>query len=162
MSFKKLFFPIIFLVIAIQIFAQNKQNCLVDKVNNNSTMTSTTAKNVLGTPLQSCCFDPITGYFRDGFCHTSDRDYGTHVICAIMTEEFLTFTKGKGNDLSTPIPMYNFPGLKVGDRWCLCALRWKEAMDNGVAPPIILESTHSKALQFITFEELNTYALIKQ
>ena len=124
-------------------------------------MTSTTAKNVLGTPLQSCCFDPVTGYFRDGFCHTNQSDYGTHVVCAIMTEEFLTFTKGKGNDLSTPIPMYNFPGLKVGDRWCLCAMRWKEAMVAGVAPPVILESTHSKALQYIKFDELNQYALIK-
>ena len=106
-------------------------------------------KNILGTQLISCSFDPLTGYFRNGFCQTDSRDRGSHVVASVMSEDFLNFTKSAGNDLSTPNPIYNFPGLKPGDRWCLCALRWKEAYDAGSAPYVILEATHEKALDFI-------------
>ena len=94
-------------------------------------------KNVLGTSLQSCCFEPKTGFYRDGFCKTGEEDYGTHVVCAIMTKEFLEYTKSKGNDLSTPIPQWSFPGLVAGDKWCLCILRWLEAVKAGKAPKIV-------------------------
>jgi uncharacterized protein (DUF2237 family) len=103
-------------------------------------------KNVLGTSLIGCCTDPMTGYYRDGICRTGPTDTGRHVVCAIMTDEFLTFTKSRGNDLSTPRPEYQFPGLRAGDGWCLCALRWKEAYAAGVAPPVKLEATHQRAL----------------
>lgn len=112
------------------------------------------SNNVLGTPLQACCFDPKTGYYRDGFCKTGEEDIGTHVVCAIMTDEFLRFTKSRGNDLSTAIPYYQFPGLKAGDKWCLCVSRWKEAYLEGLAPPVILEATHEKALKYVSFDML--------
>ena len=111
-------------------------------------------KNVLGTGLEACCYAPKTGFYRDGFCKTGFDDVGTHVVCAIMTEEFLAYTKLKGNDLSTPIPSYQFPGLKAGDKWCLCAARWKQAYDDGKAPEVVLEATHEKALEIVTFESL--------
>lgn len=117
------------------------------------------AKNILGTELQSCCTDPVTGFFRDGFCHTNHLDHGTHVVCAIMTDEFLDYTKSRGNDLSTPMPEYRFPGLKTGDGWCLCALRWKEAYEAGVAPPVKPEATHEKALEYIDLQSLEKYYL---
>jgi len=107
-------------------------------------------KNVLGGELQSCCFEPKTGFYRDGFCRTGKEDYGTHVVCAVMTEAFLAFTKLRGNDLSTPIPQWNFPGLKPGDKWCLCAMRWVEAQKAGKAPKVVLEATHEKALEYTT------------
>lgn len=110
--------------------------------------------NVLGTPLQVCCFEPKTGFYRDGFCKTGEEDVGTHVVCAIMTKEFLIFSKNQGNDLITPIPLYQFPGLGPGDKWCLCVSRWKEAYENDLAPPVILEATHEKALNFVGFELL--------
>ncbi len=110
--------------------------------------------NVLGTPLQPCCTDPLTGFYRDGICRTGPLDTGRHVVCAVMTEEFLTFTKSRGNDLSTPLPAYDFPGLKPGDGWCLCALRWKEAYEAGVAPPVRLEATHEAALRYVSLEAL--------
>lgn len=113
--------------------------------------------NVLGSKLEKCCDEPKTGYFRDGFCRTNHQDVGSHVVCAIVTKEFLEFTKSKGNDLSTPRPEFNFPGLVEGNRWCLCALRWKEALDAGVAPPVIMESTHEKTLEYITIEDLKRY-----
>ncbi|MFT5590154.1 MAG: hypothetical protein ACI9ZF_002338 [Bradyrhizobium sp.] len=116
------------------------------------------ARNVLGEPLVPCSFDPLTGYFRDGCCKTNDEDVGTHVICAVMTAEFLAFSKARGNDLSTPHPQWRFPGLKPGDQWCLCALRWKEAFEAGAAPLVVLESTHSKALQVVTLDELERFA----
>jgi uncharacterized protein (DUF2237 family) len=112
--------------------------------------------NVLGTPLQSCCTDPVTGFYRDGHCRTGPTDSGRHVVCAVMTEDFLTFTKARGNDLSTPVPQYQFPGLRPGDGWCLCALRWKEAYDAGLAPPVRLEATHEAALNFVTLEMLES------
>ena len=111
-------------------------------------------KNILGTELVSCSFDPLTGYFRNGYCQTDERDRGSHVVASVMSEEFLKFTKSVGNDLSTPNLIYNFPGLKSGDRWCLCALRWKEAYDIGSAPFVILEATHEKALDYIDLSAL--------
>ncbi|MES2538628.1 MAG: DUF2237 domain-containing protein [Pseudomonadota bacterium] len=122
-------------------------------------MTIQGALNVLGTPLMACSFDPVTGFFRDGCCNTREDDTGSHVICVKVTDEFLAFSKSRGNDLSTPIPQYRFPGLTAGDRWCLCALRWKEAFGAGVAPVVVLECTHQKALQFVTLEELQACAL---
>ena len=113
--------------------------------------------NVFGESLQICCTDPMTGFYRTGVCATGPDDFATHVVCALMTEEFLTFTRSRGNDLSTPRPEYNFPGLKPGDRWCLCALRWKEALQAGVAPPVQLVSTHIKALDFISLEDLKAH-----
>ena len=115
--------------------------------------------NVLGGELQTCCLDPLTGYYRDGNCNTGADDVGTHVVCAEMTEAFLTFTKSRGNDLSTPFPAFNFPGLKPGDKWCLCALRWREAYEAGVAPPVVLESTHQKALEYMPLEVLRKHEL---
>ncbi|MBD2195046.1 MULTISPECIES: DUF2237 family protein [Calothrix] len=117
------------------------------------------AKNVLGTTLESCCTAPMTGYYRDGFCNTGGQDFGMHVVCAQMTAEFLQFTKSRGNDLSTPVPEYNFPGLREGDRWCLCAARWQEALEAGFAPPVVLEATHARALEVCNLEDLKKYAL---
>lgn len=111
-------------------------------------------KNVLGEPLQSCCFEPRTGFYRDGFCRTGEEDLGTHVVCAIMTEAFLEFTKSRGNDLSTPIPQWAFPGLRPGDKWCLCVLRWLEAEKSGKAPKVVLEATHEKALEYTSLKVL--------
>lgn len=111
-------------------------------------------KNVLGTELQPCCFEPMTGYYRDGFCKTGDEDVGTHVVCAIMTDEFLRFSRSRGNDLITPLPYFKFPGLKAGDKWCLCVSRWKEAYEEGLAPQVVLEATHVKALKYVSFEML--------
>jgi uncharacterized protein (DUF2237 family) len=110
--------------------------------------------NVLGTALVPCSYDPLTGYFRDGCCNTDEHDRGSHVICAKVTQEFLDFSLRQGNDLITPRPEYRFQGLKAGDRWCLCALRWKQAYEAGVAPKVILESTHINALGYVTLEEL--------
>ena len=115
------------------------------------------AKNILGTELELCCSDPETGYFRDGFCHTNAQDTGRHVVCALMTAEFLAFSKEVGNDLSTPRPEYSFPGLRPGDRWCLCALRWKEAYDAGCAPMINPKATHERALEYLERAELEEY-----
>jgi uncharacterized protein (DUF2237 family) len=117
------------------------------------------AKNVLGTALVPCSYDPLTGYYRDGCCNTDAHDHGSHVVCAKVTQAFLAFSRQRGNDLSTPVPEYRFKGLKPGDRWCLCALRWKEALEAGVAPPVVLESTHSKALEFVTLAQLQAHAL---
>ncbi len=117
------------------------------------------AKNVLGGKLETCCASPMTGYYRDGCCNTGPNDAGAHVVCAQMTEAFLNYTRVRGNDLSTPMPMHGFPGLKPGDRWCLCATRWKEAADAGLAPPVILEATHQAALKFVTLETLQQHSL---
>ena len=113
--------------------------------------------NVLGKPLVPCSYDPLTGYFRDGCCKTDASDTGSHLICARVTDAFLTFSKMRGNDLSTPRPEYRFKGLKAGDRWCLCATRWAEALAAGVAPPVVLESTHAAALRFVTLEQLEKH-----
>lgn len=101
----------------------------------------------------------MTGFYRDGFCRTGAGDLGAHVVCAQMTAEFLAFTQAQGNDLSTPVPAYQFPGLQPGDCWCLCAARWKEAMDAGVAPPVQLAATHASALEYVSLSELQLYAL---
>ena len=114
-------------------------------------------KNVLGDTLQTCCTNPMTGFYRNGKCETGTEDYGTHVVCAEMTDAFLEFTLALGNDLITPRPEYRFPGLKAGDKWCLCALRWREAEKYGFAPPVVLESTHKKALEFVGMETLKKY-----
>lgn len=119
----------------------------------------TEATNVLGEKLAICCTDPMTGFYRDGKCNTGVGDMGAHLVCAQMTEEFLSFTKARGNDLSTPVPMYDFPGLKPGDCWCLCASRWKEALDEGVAPPVVLAATHASALEYVNLADLKKYAL---
>ena len=114
--------------------------------------------NVLGKPLESCCTSPPTGYFRDGFCRTREDDHGTHTVCAIVTKEFLEYSASKGNDLMTPIPYWNFPGLKPGDKWCLCISRWLQAEKVGKAPFVILEATHEKSLQFTSIKVLEKYA----
>ena len=122
-------------------------------------MSDINAINILGTELQSCSTNPLTGFFRDGCCHAYPTDQGAHVVCALLTDEFLQFSKSRGNDLMTPRPEYHFPGLKAGDRWCLCAIRWKEAHEAGVAPPIIAESTHQKALDLIELSILKKYTI---
>lgn len=119
----------------------------------------TGAKNVLNKPLRTCCRDPITGFYRTGKCDTGPGDDGLHVVCAKMTAEFLKFSRSRGNDLSTPYPEAGFPGLKPGDRWCLCAARWKEAMEAGAAPPVMLAGTHMSALEFVSLDELTAHAV---
>ena len=116
--------------------------------------------NVLGKPLVPCSYEPLTGYFRDGCCKTDEADTGSHLICARVTEAFLSFSKTRGNDLSTPRVEYRFKGLQPGDRWCLCATRWAEALAAGVAPPVVLESTHASALKFVTIEQLEKHRFI--
>ncbi len=117
------------------------------------------ARNVLGTPLECCCTDPTTGFYRNGRCETGPHDRGLHIVCAEMTAAFLEFSKFRGNDLSTPAPDQGFPGLRPGDRWCLCVERWGEALEAGVAPPVVLEATHMSALEFATLEDLRRHAL---
>jgi uncharacterized protein (DUF2237 family) len=117
------------------------------------------AKSVLGQELQPCSMDPVTGFFRNGCCETSHADVGMHTVCAVMTAEFLEFSKSMGNDLSTPRPEYGFAGLKPGDRWCLCAPRWKEALDAGVAPKLVLEATHEETLAIVPLGVLKDYAV---
>lgn len=111
-------------------------------------------KNIFGEKLQSCCTQPVTGFYRDGYCRTDEEDNGRHVVCAIVTREFLEFSRRQGNDLISPRPEFNFPGLEPGDKWCLCALRWKEAFDAGCAPEVVLESTDEKALEYINRADL--------
>lgn len=116
------------------------------------------ARNVLGEPLETCSVSPRTGFFRDGCCNTSGEDAGLHLICCEMTEEFLEFSRQAGNDLSTPNPMYDFPGLQPGDRWCVCAQRWKEAAAAGVIAPVVLRATHISMLEFVDLEDLRRVA----
>ncbi len=115
-------------------------------------------KNVLGTTLEVCSVSPMTGFFRNGCCETGANDMGLHVVCAEMTDEFLEFSKAQGNDLSTPVEEFEFPGLESGDRWCVCVARWKEALEAGVAPPVVLEATHMSAVEFVSLEELKAHA----
>ena len=117
------------------------------------------ARNVLNGPLQTCGTDPMTGFYRNGCCDTGGGDVGIHVLCAEMTAEFLAFSVAHGNDLVTPVPHFGFPGLRPGDRWCLCVERWKEAYEAGVAPPVILEATHMSALEFVSLDELREHAV---
>jgi uncharacterized protein (DUF2237 family) len=116
-------------------------------------------KNILGTNLEVCSLNPITGFTRNGCCETGPEDLGQHTVCAEVTDEFLQFSKLQGNDLMTPRPEFNFTGLKQGDRWCLCASRWLEALEEGIAPPVILEATHEKALEIIDLAELKYHQL---
>ena len=117
------------------------------------------AKNVMGGLLQVCCTDPVTGFLRNGRCDTNAQDVGLHTVCTRVTAEFLTFTQARGNDLSTPVPTFGFPGLKPGDRWCLCAGRWQEALEAGMAPPVILAATHEATLAVVTLADLKRHAL---
>lgn len=116
------------------------------------------AKNVLGEELRPCCTSPMTGYYRNGRCDTGPGDMGLHLVCTIMTDEFLEFSRRAGNDLSTPMPEYDFPGLVAGDQWCLCVTRWKEAFDAGCAPQVILEATHISALEWVNMADLESHA----
>ena len=120
---------------------------------------SQNALNVLGSALVPCSYDPLTGYYRDGCCNTDDHDQGSHVVCAKVTQEFLDFSLARGNDLVTPRPEHRFVGLQAGDRWCLCAMRWKEALEAGVAPPVVLECTHERAHLFVTLAQLQSHAI---
>ena len=117
------------------------------------------AFNVLGSTLVPCSYDPLTGFYRDGCCNTAEDDTGSHVVCVKVTAEFLAYSASRGNVLSTPRPEYRFRGLKPGDRWCLCALRWREALAAGMAPPVVLESTHERALDFVSLQALQARAL---
>jgi uncharacterized protein (DUF2237 family) len=117
------------------------------------------ALNVFGRPLAPCSVDPLTGWFRDGCCHTDPQDRGLHVVCVVVTADFLAFSRSRGNDLSTPRPEMQFPGLRPGDRWCLCALRWLEALQAGMAPDVVLESTHLNVLGVVGLDELKAYAV---
>ena len=117
------------------------------------------ARNVLGGLLAACSEDPLTGFFRDGCCNTGPQDVGSHTVCAVMTAEFLVFSARAGNDLSTPLPEYGFPGLKPGDRWCLCAPRWQEAHEAGMTPRVVLGATHEGALAYCRLEDLKRHAV---
>ncbi|MBN8891907.1 MAG: hypothetical protein BGP12_00485 [Rhodospirillales bacterium 70-18] len=115
-------------------------------------------RNVLGGRLESCSSRPVTGFFRNGCCDTSVEDVGSHTVCAVMTEDFLRFSRAAGNDLSTPLPQFGFPGLRAGDRWCLCAPRWQEALEAGHAPGVVLGATHEGALRYCTLDDLRRFA----
>jgi uncharacterized protein (DUF2237 family) len=119
----------------------------------------TDGSNILGGPLEACGLDPVTGFWRDGNCRTGGQDLGVHAVCAVMTEEFLEYSRSVGNDLSTPRPEHGFAGLREGDRWCLCADRWQQALEAGVAPPVVLEATHALALEFSSLESLREHAV---
>jgi uncharacterized protein len=142
------------------IHAQNKimpkENCGNIKTKQKMTKVESKQLNVLGKPLSLASIDPVTGFYRNGYCQTDANDKGLHVVAAIVTNEFLQYSKLNGNDLITPYPENNFPGLKAGDIWCLCVLRWKEAFDAGAAPPVLLEATNIKALQYVTLEQLKS------
>lgn len=115
--------------------------------------------NVLGSDLEPCCYDPVTGFYRDGSCRVGPEDLGVHAVCVQVTEAFLEFSRQRGNDLTTPLPEAGFPGLKPNDRWCLCAARWQEALEAGCAPRVVLASTHEAALEFVTLDDLKRFAL---
>lgn len=116
-------------------------------------------RNVLGGELKQCCTDPMTGFYRDGYCRTGAEDAGRHTVCILATDEFLVYSKSVGNDLSTPMPQYAFPGLTGGDKWCLVAMRWKQALDDGMAPMVDLEATHESTLQIVDLDDLKQYAI---
>ncbi len=118
-------------------------------------------RNVFGDPLQLCSMSPLTGFTRDGACQTGAEDLGNHTVCTQVTEDYLAYSKQMGNDLSTPVPEYGFPGLRAGDRWCVCAARWLEAAEAGCAPPVVMEATHERALKVISLGDLQYHALLK-
>ncbi len=115
--------------------------------------------NVLGGKLAACCHNPLTGFYRDGYCRTGPGDHGLHTVCIEATAEFLAFSRSRGNDLSTPMPEYHFPGLRPGDRWCLCVTRWQEVFEAGVAPSVLLSACHISALEFVSLEDLRAHAI---
>ena len=117
------------------------------------------SRNVFGGPLESCSIKPMTGFFRNGCCDTGPEDAGSHTVCVVMTEEFLQFSKSRGNDLATPAPEFGFPGLQAGDRWCLCAPRWAEALEAGKAPRVVLRATHETALRYCDLADLKRFAI---
>jgi uncharacterized protein (DUF2237 family) len=117
------------------------------------------SRNVFGEPLQACSMNPVTGFFRNGCCDTSPEDAGSHTVCIVATDSFLQFSRSRGNDLSTPMPDYGFPGLKEGDRWCLCAPRWQEAFEAGQAPRVVLRATHQGALYYCSLADLKSHAI---
>jgi uncharacterized protein len=117
------------------------------------------SRNVFGTPLESCSTKPVTGFFRNCCCDTGPEDLGSHTVCVVMTDAFLEFSKARGNDLSTPMPQFSFPGLKAGDRWCLCAPRWQEALKAGRAPRVVLRATHEGALEYCALADLKRHAV---
>lgn len=117
------------------------------------------SRNVFGEPLEDCSITPLTGFFRDGCCNTSAEDLGSHTVCVVVTDAFLAFSRSRGNDLSTPVPAFGFPGLKEGDRWCLCAPRWQEAFEAGQAPHVVLRATHQAALEFCALADLKRHAI---
>ena len=119
----------------------------------------TTQPNVFGEPIATCCTEPMTGFYRTGCCETGGDDQGVHTVCAVMTDEFLAFSKNAGNDLSTPMPQYGFAGLKAGDHWCLCAMRWQEAFEAGHAPQVNLHAKHLHTLEFVELSDLQKFAL---
>ena len=123
-----------------------------------SSTVSSSPMNVLGTPLELCGCEPMTGWYRNGYCQTDAADLGQHSICCVMTEQFLTYSKAQGNDLSTPVPAFQFKGLQPGDHWCVCAPRWKQAFDDGMAPPVRLEATENTALSVVSLEQLQKHA----
>ena len=116
-------------------------------------------KNVLGGELKQCCTDPMTGFYRDGYCRTGPEDTGRHTVCIVATDEFLEYSKSAGNDLSTPMPEFRFPGLAAGDRWCLVAVRWRQALEAGMAPMVVLEACHESVLEVVTLDDLKRYAV---
>ena len=120
---------------------------------------SNSARNVLGGPLLECGSKPLTGFYRDGCCNSGGDDLGVHSVCSLMTTQFLEFSLSRGNDLSTPMPDFGFPGLKAGDRWCLCAARWREALQAGCAPRVVLGATHERTLDYVSLEDLKKHAI---
>jgi uncharacterized protein (DUF2237 family) len=157
---------LLFLFVTTMTLGQNKEakkNCLITKETTTSTLNKNKMKkqekNVLGTALEMASLEPLTGFYRDGFCSTGSADAGIHVVAAVLTDEFLNYSKSKGNDLITPNLKYGFPGLKSGDVWCLCANRWKEALKAGVAPSVILKATNEKALDIISLDDLKLHVV---
>lgn len=155
----KLFYKLIIVLTLLLINPMSLQSMESQHNNKPSNDNTKIEKNIYGKELKPCCYNPLTGYFRDGYCRTMRQDVGTHVICAEVTDEFLQFSRSRGNNLITPVPEYNFPGLKAGDKWCLCALRWKEALENNVAPPVDLEATDEKALEYVDLKTLEKHSI---
>lgn len=155
-----LYIKILLLLLMVNTFAlaqaKPKENCGNIKTKSKINMTKTSQVNVLNTPLTLASTNPMTGFYRNGYCQTGANDAGLHVVAAVVTDAFLKYSLSKGNDLISAYPANNFPGLKAGDTWCLCVLRWKEAFDAGIAPPVLLEATNLKALQYVTLEQLKS------
>lgn len=157
---RKVLLVSIFLIISFSCSSSlnRKESCNTNGIATNISMEND-ALNIYGQPLGSCCTDPMTGFYRNGFCQTGRDDYGTHIACAVVTNEFLEYSKAQGNDLITPNSNYHFPGLKPGDKWCLCITRWLEAVKEGVAPPLDLQATHQNALQYCSKDLLELYSV---